>query len=149
MWLNKLFGSKKIDTKPAPLRLGDRIEVEMGGRVFELSLDEMTVTIGQGTTAIFTNYKNIQSMRIPTTSAWDITPISAFSESEAEEILRQMREILSTYGGVTVSDLYEIVDIPAQYRDGIYGWTSLDDAKIVPLKDKKYAIVFPDTVIVN
>lgn len=53
----------------------------------------------------------------------------------AEEVLSELKEILTTAPIVTVSDLYGIVNQPTTYTDDNYGWTSLDSARVVRVRD--------------
>lgn len=57
------------------------------------------------------------------------------TRSDAEEVICQMRDLIDTYGVVSVADLYEMVNLSHQYTDNKYGWMSVRDADIVRVRD--------------
>jgi hypothetical protein len=69
---------------------------------------------------------------------------------EAELILYYMKEILLTYGCVTVADYYDLLGSKIVIdSDDTFGWRSLDDAKIKRKGFFKYVIVLPDPVRIS
>ena len=64
------------------------------------------------------------------------------SRGEAETVLTRMDEIVSTYGVVSVADLYDLVDITGNYTDHNYGWTDITTASVVRVRDG-YIIKLP------
>jgi hypothetical protein len=56
------------------------------------------------------------------------------SRREAEEVIDRMFDILSQYGQVSVSHLYELTGIQSSHTDIKWGWTQLRGAKAVPLR---------------
>lgn len=57
------------------------------------------------------------------------------SRREADEVLAEMFETLERFKQVTVSDLYEMLDIQSAYTDRNYGWVDLSSADIRRVKD--------------
>ena len=57
------------------------------------------------------------------------------SRGEAELVLTRMDELIENYGWATVSDLYDLVGKTCDYTYDRYGWTSLRNAKAVPIRD--------------
>ena len=54
------------------------------------------------------------------------------SRGDAELVLDQLEEIISTYGVASVADLYDLVGITGRsYTDNKYGWTDIRNAKVV------------------
>lgn len=78
-----------------------------------------------------------------TPSRYRYSDISFDSKGEAVEVLEQMDAILENYGMVSVADLYDLADVPGEYTDHKYGWTSLRTADIVRLADGGYMIKLP------
>lgn len=64
------------------------------------------------------------------------------SKEDAEKILFEMGEIIKKYDHVTVADCYDLAGINANYRDSQYGWTNINNARIVKVTSG-YSIVFP------
>jgi hypothetical protein len=64
------------------------------------------------------------------------------SRGEAEAVLHQMDEVVSTYGVVTVADLYDMVGITGRYTDNKYGWTDIRSAEPIRVRDG-YLIKLP------
>lgn len=50
---------------------------------------------------------------------------------DAEEVLSQMDDLISTYGMASVADLYGAMGLQDSYTDRKYGWTNLRNAEIV------------------
>lgn len=57
------------------------------------------------------------------------------SRGEAERVLERMEDLIDQYKLVTVADLYEMVDVPGEWTDNKYGWTSLRTAEAVRVRD--------------
>ena len=55
---------------------------------------------------------------------------------EAENTLDTLKEVINTYGYASVSDLYDLADVNScTYLDNKHGWTNLDKAKVVRLRN--------------
>ena len=65
------------------------------------------------------------------------------TRADAELILDQMQNIIDEYGHVTVSDLYDMVDLSAPYTGNRYGWTRLGSADAVRTRDGDYVLRLP------
>ena len=71
-------------------------------------------------------------------------------EADAEKVLADAKSILYTYGTVTVADIYDLSGgITSCYTDGQYGWTNLDEAKVVKGKNGYYILHMPKSVKIN
>lgn len=73
----------------------------------------------------------------------DFDEIVLSSRMEAEAVLDQMYELLSTYNQVTISDLYDLLDIAENYTDEKYGWTDLTGAGVTTLRGGGYLLNLP------
>ena len=66
---------------------------------------------------------------------YDYDDIVLDNKGEAVMVLERMEEVLSMYGTVSVSDLYELVGISGSYTDNNYGWADLHSASVVRVRD--------------
>lgn len=57
------------------------------------------------------------------------------TRGEAEEVLSRMDELISTYGVVSVADLYDLVGKSCNYTDNKYGWTNIRNAEPIRVRD--------------
>jgi len=57
------------------------------------------------------------------------------NRGEAEDVLSRMDELISTYGLVSVADLYDLVGITGNYTDNKYGWTNIRSASVIRVRD--------------
>mgnify|MGYP001416152967 FL=1 len=57
------------------------------------------------------------------------------NRGEAEDVLLRMDELISTYGLVSVADLYDLVGITGNYTDNKYGWTDIRSASVIRVRD--------------
>lgn len=57
------------------------------------------------------------------------------SRKDAEDVLDTMRNMISTYGVVSVADLHDLTGAIANYTDSNYGWTALNSAKVVRVRN--------------
>lgn len=57
------------------------------------------------------------------------------TRGEAEVILEKLRDAIAEYGNVTVADMYECVDITAEFTDHNWGWvgSDLNQARVKPV----------------
>lgn len=81
-------------------------------------------------------------------TSYDFDDVVLDSRGEAEEVLSSMDELMSTYGMVTVADLYDLVGTSCNYTDNKYGWTNIRNAEIVRVRDG-YKIKMPKAVPLN
>ena len=68
-------------------------------------------------------------------SRFDYENIVFTSRVDAEAIIEQMNDIISSYGFVTVADLYEMADLSHPYTSNDYGWTSIVSAAVIHVRD--------------
>lgn len=72
------------------------------------------------------------------------------SRAEAQEVLTQMDEIIDMYGSVRVADFYDLVGVTGDYTDNKYGWSSIQTAEIVRMRDGSgYIIKLPKATPIN
>lgn len=68
------------------------------------------------------------------------------TRGEAIEVLEYLRDLLTTYGMVSVSDFYESVGKIGEVTDHKYGWTNLDYVDIVRVMGGGYMLKLPRAV---
>ena len=68
------------------------------------------------------------------------------SRADAEEVIRQMDDIMETYGMVRVADLYESVGLSTSFTDNNFGWTNIRSAEPVRMRDGGWLIKMPKAV---
>lgn len=54
------------------------------------------------------------------------------TRQDAEDVIDRMFDILSSYGQVSVADLYALTDVQAEHTDLKWGWTNLGEPKALP-----------------
>jgi hypothetical protein len=54
---------------------------------------------------------------------------------EALAVITRLQGLITTYGSCTVADMYAIMEITSEYTDNKYGWTSLQGADIVRIRE--------------
>ncbi len=84
-----------------------------------------------------------------TKSGYEFENIILQSRGEAEAVLEQLDELISQYGIISVSDLYETVGITGNYTDNKYGWTSIERAQVVRLRTGEYLLKMPRALPIN
>lgn len=67
------------------------------------------------------------------------------TRNEAEEVLDNLREVITNYKEVSIDDLYGLVGITSTYLDTKKGWTDLKNASISRVRHG-YIINFPKTI---
>ena len=70
------------------------------------------------------------------------------NRGEAETVKRQMQSVIGRYGFITVSDLYDMVDLPAPYTSQKYGWMDVSNAEVRRERDG-YSIKLPRPVPID
>jgi hypothetical protein len=65
----------------------------------------------------------------------DFDEIILQHRGEADDVIDRMYEIMSRYGVVSVSDLYELVGIKSSYTDNSWGWKGLRGAGVTRVRD--------------
>lgn len=73
----------------------------------------------------------------------DFGEIVLSTRAEAEEVLKRMDDRLERYEQVSVSDLYEMLDISGDYTDLKYGWVDLHTARVSRLNRGGYLLDLP------
>lgn len=68
-------------------------------------------------------------------AGYDYDDLVFETRGEAEMILDNMHEILDRYRVVTVADLYDLAGVPGRYTDNKFGWTNIDTASVVRIRD--------------
>lgn len=67
------------------------------------------------------------------------------TRAEAKEVLDEVDRLIHQYGQASVADFYDTVGITASFTDYQYGWVSIRDASIKPIRDG-FMILMPRTV---
>ena len=70
------------------------------------------------------------------------------NRGEAEDVLSRMDELISTYGLVSVADLYDLVGVTGNYTDNKYGWTDIRSASVIRVRDG-YMLKLPKALPLN
>ncbi len=81
-------------------------------------------------------------------SGYDYDDVILENRGEAEEVLSRMDDLISTYGTVSVADMYDLVGITGNYTDNKYGWTDIRNASVVRKADG-YMIRMPKAMPLN
>lgn len=68
------------------------------------------------------------------------------SANDANEVLSYMIDSVEQYGLVTVADFYELSDVASKFTDHQFGWTNLDEVRVVPIRGGGFYISFPPVV---
>jgi hypothetical protein len=64
----------------------------------------------------------------------DFDDIVFETRGDAEHVLTTLIELIDQYELATVEDFYEAVGLPSEYTDGKYGWESLGNVAIKPIR---------------
>lgn len=69
---------------------------------------------------------------------------------DAERVLDSMREIIKVYKIVTVADFYDLSEIDeVNYTSNKYGWTNLNNARVVRYGRDEYKILLPKAMPID
>ena len=74
--------------------------------------------------------------------AYSYDDIILDSRAEAMDVLSRMEEIIDAYRVVSVADLYDLVGVRGNFTDNKYGWTNLNSADVIRVRDG-YQIKLP------
>lgn len=94
----------------------------------------------------YDNRRDYSAARIKTGYNYD--DIILDNRGEAEEVLSRMDELISTYGLVSVADLYDLVGVTGNYTDNKYGWTDIRSASVIRVRDG-YILKLPKALPLN
>lgn len=67
---------------------------------------------------------------------------------EAQSVLEELDYMIHKYGQASIADFYDIVGVTSEFTDNKYGWTSIRDAGIRPVREG-FLIVLPRTRILD
>lgn len=67
---------------------------------------------------------------------------------EAQDVLEELDYTIHKYGQASIADFYDIVGVTSAFTDNHYGWTSIRDAGIRPVRDG-FLIVLPRTRVLE
>lgn len=101
-----------------------------------------------------TAYGSFFNRQVPTTTrpvadtrnVYSYNDIVIETRVEAHEVLEYLRDLLATYGMVSVNDFYESVGKIGEVTDHKYGWTNLDYVNIVQVMGGGYMLKLPRAV---
>lgn len=89
------------------------------------------------------NYRGSENTR--TNNGFEYEDIIFDTRGEAEAVKQQMQAAITRYGFVTVSDLYDMADLPAPYTSQKYGWMDVSNADVKRERDG-YTLKLPRAV---
>ena len=69
------------------------------------------------------------------TYGYNYSDLTFTQSGAAEEVIRQLNGIIKQYGIASVADLYDLANVPSSYTDNKYGWTNVDEARIIRTND--------------
>lgn len=105
-----------------------------------------------GTSASYVSYRSYSDRdrdrrddrKYSSSAAFNLDDIILDSRQDADDVLSAMDDMIDTYDSVSVADLYDLIgiDVTGRYTYNDYGWTSLRNAEVVPVRDG-YWIKFP------
>ena len=78
-------------------------------------------------------------------SSHDFGEIELHTRAQAEAVIAQMDEFVDRFGHTSVADLYEMVDLEAEYTDEKWGWTDLRGADVRRTRNGTYVLILPRT----
>lgn len=67
---------------------------------------------------------------------------------EAQNVLEELDYMIHKYGQASIADFYDIVGVTSEFTDNHYGWTSIRDAGIRPVREG-FLIVLPRTHVLD
>lgn len=70
------------------------------------------------------------------------------TRSDAEEVLRSLRELIDMYDRASVADFYDLVGQSTDYTENKYGWLNLDRARVMTCRDGYY-IELPKAIVIS
>lgn len=79
---------------------------------------------------------------------FDPDDIVVDTNAEAHMVLDEMDHIIEKYGQASVADFYDVVGVTSDWTDCRYGWTSLRNASIKPVRDG-FMLVMPRTHVLE
>lgn len=92
----------------------------------------------------YTSYRDWSNSR-----EYEVKDILFETRIEAENTLDTLKEVINTYGYASVSELYDLADVNCcTYLDNKHGWTNLDKAKVVRLRNG-YTLDLPTPLPIN
>lgn len=84
-----------------------------------------------------------------TRSAFNLSDIIIPTRYEAEAVIERIHDLLNSYGVVSVTDVYEMINVDVPYTLVKYGWKSLP-TNIVPYPvDGGYVIRLPKPIVID
>jgi hypothetical protein len=75
----------------------------------------------------------------------DFGEIELRTRAQAEATIAQMQEFIDRFGHTSVADLYEMVDLEAEFTDEKWGWTDLYGADVRRSRSGGYILILPRT----
>lgn len=75
----------------------------------------------------------------------DFGEIELRTRAQAEATIAQMQEFIDRFGHTSVADLYEMVDLDAEFTDEKWGWHDLYGADVRRTRSGTYILILPRT----
>lgn len=101
------------------------------------------------------SYRNYSSKEKPyrenarASNRFDLDDIVFDSRGDAETVLDQMSEVLSSYGIVSVAELYDMIGQTAPFTANRWGWTSIRTADVIRGMGGSYYLKLPKPVPID
>jgi hypothetical protein len=67
---------------------------------------------------------------------------------EAQDVLEELDHLIHQYGQASIADFYDIVGVTSTFTDNKYGWTSIRNAGIKPVREG-FLIILPRTQVLD
>lgn len=80
--------------------------------------------------------------------AYNYTEYTLQNRGEAEDVLRCMKDIIASYGIVSVADYYDLIGVDGEFTANRYGWSSLKNAYVDRVRGE-YIIRFPKVMAID
>lgn len=81
------------------------------------------------------NYTSYYTNKGTKHRAYHFDDIVLANRKDAEQVLSQLSDVITTYGQASVADLYDLVGVINEFTDNCYGWTSSDSMYVIHIRD--------------
>lgn len=89
-----------------------------------------------------------EDRRERTTSSSLVDNIIFDTRGDAEDVLSEMIEYIEEYGAVSVKELYNFAGMDSDYTKEKYGWTNLNRAEVIRVREG-YSLKLPRPVVID
>lgn len=92
--------------------------------------------------------KDVRFAELTNENECDVKGIIFDSRWKVKKIIKQMKDILDTYGVVSVADLCDLIGVIGSNSDNKWGWVILEDVKPVKVEEG-YLLKLPKAVLIK